>query len=254
MYNITRSNGTTQTIADGVLDNSKCSVTLPGKGVFAYGQAYANTIVNMLENFAGPTAPAKAIPGQLWYNSTTGTLMINKSLNDTTPNWQPNGFMGSEGNPLASAFISSIGSVTTPVNNIYGGTFHGTSVAAKYADLAENYEADVKYQPGTLVKFGGSAEITIADRDSSVFGVVSSNPAYLMNQSESENVLPVALIGRVPVRVVGEISKFDYVVLHPSLSGVGVASKSPVGAIGRALHGNSDQNEKLVECFVKAGI
>jgi hypothetical protein len=91
-------------------------------------------------------------------------------------------------------------------------TFYGVSTQAQYADLAENYVADQNYSPGTVVVFGGSVEITTTDTfaDTRVAGVISHNPGYLMNAANPG--LPVALRGRVPVKIIGTVSKGDLLV------------------------------------------
>jgi hypothetical protein len=91
-------------------------------------------------------------------------------------------------------------------------TFYGVSTQAQYADLAENYVADQNYSPGTVVVFGGSVEITTTDTfaDTRVAGVISHNPGYLMNAANPG--LPVALRGRVPVKLIGTVSKGDLLV------------------------------------------
>lgn len=91
-------------------------------------------------------------------------------------------------------------------------TVYAKATSAQYADLAEIYVPDQHYEPGTVVVFGGDREIseTTADHDPRVAGVISTNPAYLMN-SETEG-LPVALTGRVPCKVIGPISKGDLLV------------------------------------------
>jgi hypothetical protein len=91
-------------------------------------------------------------------------------------------------------------------------TVYAKATSAQYADLAEIYVPDRHYEPGTVVVFGGDREITetTADHDPRVAGVISTNPAYLMN-SEAEG-LPVALTGRVPCKVIGPISKGDVLV------------------------------------------
>jgi hypothetical protein len=81
--------------------------------------------------------------------------------------------------------------------------------------LAENYTADAEYAPGTVVHFGGEQEVSICDVDmcTKVAGVVSTNPAYLMNgRLESTYVVAVALTGRVPTKVRGPIRKGDLIV------------------------------------------
>ena len=131
-------------------------------------------------------------------------------------------------------------------------TFSGTATSAEFADLAEIYSTDAVYLPGTVVTIGGAAEITLCTEDAStdVFGVVSTDPAYLMN-SKAEGVA-VALQGRVPVRVIGSCSKGDRLVS----AGEGVARTigntpyDPRMVIGRALSGKSSQAEDFVETVV----
>ena len=87
-----------------------------------------------------------------------------------------------------------IGSATKRYNTIYAGVFSGTATQARYADLAENYVSDAEYEPGTVLIFGGDKEETqnTMHKDSRVAGVVSENPAYLMNSTcEGEHVVAV---------------------------------------------------------------
>lgn len=99
--------------------------------------------------------------------------------------------------------------------NFSAGIMTGTATQARYADLAERYESDSMYDPGTVVIFGGDKEITVTTElaDYRVAGVVSTNPAYEMNVSpETKDFLPVALRGKVPVKVVGRVKKGDILV------------------------------------------
>jgi len=95
----------------------------------------------------------------------------------------------------------------------YWATIYGTSTTALYADLAENYAADAKYAPGTVVIFGGTAEITTTNEasDERVAGAISTNPAHLMNGGLADG-LPVALRGRIPCNVIGPVTKGDSLV------------------------------------------
>jgi hypothetical protein len=104
---------------------------------------------------------------------------------------------------------------TSGVGNIgaSGATF-GTafikSTSAQYADIAEKYTADADYEAGTVLEFGGSAEVTLCDSDMSnkLAGVVSTQPAYLMNDAiQGDTVITLALLGRVPCKVRGPITK-----------------------------------------------
>lgn len=134
----------------------------------------------------------------------------------------------------------------------YFNTFFGTATTALYADLAEKYSADAYYAPGTVLSFGGSQEVTISsvDADRRVAGVVSTNPAHLMNSSlESEFVAKVALTGRVPVSVVGKVSKGDMMVS----AGNGVARAEPDprpgSVIGKSLE-NFNGGTGVIEIVV----
>ena len=95
-------------------------------------------------------------------------------------------------------------------NSNYFDTVFATSTTALYADLAECYLGDADYAPGTVLSFGGNAEVTIsnAEADPLIAGVVSTNPAYKMNSGLSgEHVVAVALTGRVPCRVEGPVTR-----------------------------------------------
>jgi hypothetical protein len=142
-------------------------------------------------------------------------------------------------------------------NTIYATTFSGNASSANYADLAERFESDKSYIPGTVVELGGSAEITSvqADLSENVFGVISTKAAYLMNAKAGNDSThpPVAMQGRVPVRVTGLITKGDRLVS----AGNGLAraaTKSEItsfNVIGRALQNKLTAGEGTVEAIVK---
>ena len=142
-------------------------------------------------------------------------------------------------------------SIGTPGNTFT--TVYAKATSAQYADLAEIYVPDRHYEPGTVVVFGGDREITetTADHDPRVAGVISTNPAYLMN-SESTGV-PVALTGRVPCHVQGPVDKGDLLVTS-NISGVAqrlVADKFRPGCIiGKSLECIMHDEIKLVEIVV----
>lgn len=118
-----------------------------------------------------------------------------------------------------------------------------TVTQARYADLAEKYDADAVYDPGTVVVFGGVREITVTtiEEDTRVAGVISTNPAYLMNV-ESEG-LAVALRGKVPCKVIGPVKKGD-ILVSSSVLGHAMASRTnnPLAAaiIGKSLEDKFD--------------
>lgn len=132
---------------------------------------------------------------------------------------------------------TNLGADSTRFNTIYATTFNGTSTQARYADLAENYVADSDYEPGTVVEFGGEFEVTIGtNRSPRVAGIVSTNPAYLMNAGqEGQYVVPVALQGKVPCKVAGTVRKGDMMISGGH--GYAIASENPLigSVIGKAL-------------------
>ena len=151
------------------------------------------------------------------------------------------------------------GSITSGVaatfsGNVTASYFVGTATQAQYADLAEIYEADADYEPGTVVKIGGEKEITQTEShaDINVFGVISTNPAYLMN-SEAEG-LPVALTGRVPVKVLGKIKKGDRIISsdEPGYAWAYVDSDNydTRAVIGRALQDKDDGGLGIIEVVI----
>ncbi len=113
-----------------------------------------------------------------------------------------------------------------------------TATNARYADIAERYLADRKYTPGTVLQFGGDKEVTITGKDmtTKVAGVVTTNPAYLMNAFlEGEMVVDIALQGRVPTKVIGPVGKGDMMVAAPGGYARSEADPKPGSIIGKAL-------------------
>jgi len=110
----------------------------------------------------------------------------------------------------------NIGTSTGRFNTVYATVFDGTATEALYADVAEKYLCDEKYETGTVLSVGGEKELTASCEDNahSVLGVVSDNPALLMNTG-LEDGIAVALKGRVPVKITGSVKQGDR--LAPSL-------------------------------------
>jgi hypothetical protein len=128
----------------------------------------------------------------------------------------------------------------------------GSRLQATYADLAEKYVADASYEAGTVLLFGGAHEVTISNATDShsVAGVVSTNPAYIMNSGcQGEHVVDLALQGRVPVKVSGHVSKGDLMV--SGLNGYAVANNMARAGtiIGKALQ-NFNGDHGVIEIVV----
>ena len=153
--------------------------------------------------------------------------------------------MNFAGNNTYSGDDTFTGNVTftKPIN--------GTAMYAYWGDLAECYESDYQYPKGTLVQFGGNKEITIATDD--VNAVITSEPGFILN-SQMPNGQAIALCGRVPVRVIGKVNKFDYLTLS-ELPGVAKVLEddeySVMNVVARALESKDSDEEGLVLCVVK---
>jgi hypothetical protein len=200
-------------------------------------------------------------------DTTTGTLGI---LNDSglsvgadsdcrvTVNPSGNVTIANQTSNQNLLFSVNVGGTPTTALTIFGanGTVSGNQINANYADVAERFEADSIYDAGTVVELGGSAEITkvSAELSDKVFGVISTRAAYLMNSNAGTDAThpPVAMTGRVPVKVVGSVTKGDRLVS----AGNGMARAARAGeatafnVIGRALTAKLDEAEGTVEAIV----
>lgn len=162
---------------------------------------------------------------------------------------------GANGAVTMTGLASAANFVTA--GNVTAQYFNGTAIQAQYADLAERFHADAEYAPGTVLSMGGMAEVTLADEELSenVFGVVSTNAAYLMNSGAGSDKThpPIAVSGRVPVRVIGKVKKGERLVSAGNgLARVGLKSEiTPFNVIGRALANKSDEQEGIVYAIVK---
>jgi hypothetical protein len=155
-------------------------------------------------------------------------------------------------------FQVNVAGTPTTAMTIFGanGAISGNQINANYADVAERFAADCEMLPGTVVELGGSAEITrsVEELSENVFGVISTRAAYLMNSQAGtdETHPPIAMTGRVPVRVTGMIHKGDRLVS----AGNGLARAAQPGeatafnVIGRALEGRTETGEGTVEAIV----
>ena len=139
--------------------------------------------------------------------------------------------------------------------NLVANLFQGTATSARFADLAEKYTADKDYEPGTVLVFGGEAEVTECKIfcDPKLAGIVSTDPAHLMN-SDIEGVA-IALKGRVPCKVDGPVKKGEILVTGPvpgTATGLrpDSATPSPWCVVGKSLEDSDDSGIRLIEVAV----
>ena len=186
-------------------------------------------------------------------STTTGAVQVTGGISVATGNLYIGGSGGTAivhtGHILPSSNLTAnLGSSTAWYN-----TFYGVSTQAQYADLAENYVADDNYEIGTVVVFGGDAEITVTNEfaDHRVAGVISANPAYLMNAAVSG--LPVALRGRVLVRVSGPVAKGDLLVTSTTpgyARSVGSDTGFGVRIFAKSLEVNTNNGTNIIEAVI----
>jgi hypothetical protein len=197
--------------------------------------ASTSTLANGAGIFVGPEPAHYA---GFYYVSATNSwnmdlpLNVSGNVSATSVNWaNGNPIISTSGNFSAADITASNANFT---GNVTAAFFNGVATSAQYADLAENYLSDLPYQPGTVVSFGGDKEVTVStvDLDRLVAGVVSTNPAYTMNSGlTGDYTIPVALMGRVPCRVSGAVTRGAMMVSN----GDGTARAEPNPVMGSVL-------------------
>ena len=133
--------------------------------------------------------------------------------------------------------------------NFAAGTVTALATSAQYADIAEMYSSDHPHEPGTVLEFGGAAEVKRSSQDASprVAGVVSTKPAHLMNNKQGG--VAVALVGRVPTHVVGPVRKGDMMVSTADGRARAEANPAMGTVIGKALE-DFDDAQGTIEVVV----
>ena len=188
-------------------------------------------------------------------NATDAGVMIQRGTAENNAAW-----FWEEGTDrwVAATTVSNASAtdITVTANaDIQAGTAHLTATAAQYADLAEIYESDADYEPGTVLVIGGDKEVTQCKmlQDPRVVGVVSTNPAYLMNKDA--NGVAVALRGKVPCKVEGPVRKGDVLVTNVTPGTATTLthdSPTPPGfcVIGKSLETDESTGIKLINIIV----
>jgi hypothetical protein len=279
--------------------NTETYLTFVGKNWYGYGETIAENQLNLLENFAytstldNPHPPvANALAGQIYYNKNNEVFNY---FNGVKWNQMPGSavktieVLDTDGalhsvnvvydsdqivmiisadddfdvnllETLIQPNFTTIGKGIT-LSSEAGYKLHGVATTAQYADLAEMYVADAPYEPGTVLKIGGEAEVTQTTSAfcPSVFGIVSTDPAYLMNSKAEGTTVAVALAGRVPLKVIGPVVKGQRLLASEE---PGVA-RAPTDyemqeymdwyrIVGRALEDKTSEGIGLVEVVVGA--
>ena len=226
--------GSAVTAADsGTLNGLEGSATVPGTAVatVAVRNSSGNILANQFVGIADKVdrtfldrTDARADP--TWFDGTASTHYRTARLTATA--------------------YSIVGRDVS--GNITANIFNGTATAARYADLAEKYLADQEYEAGTVVMIGGEKEVTACAWGKRAIGVVSTNPAFMMNK-DLEGGTYIALKGRVPVKVIGRVKKGDDLIATDNGCAM-IAVPHSSGVFAVALESNDNEGVKIIEALV----
>ena len=206
------------------------------------------------------TVTGNILSGNVYANSgtvgaatLTGTLTTNAQPNVTSVSTSFTNLTFANAQTISGNNMTLTTGANTNVGTITGNwsLSTGSQLRATYADLAEYYEADAHYEPGTVLSFGGDKEVTIADDGTTkVAGIVSTNPAYVMNSAcKGEHTVALALQGRVPCKVRGKVHKGDMLVS----AGNGYARPWNNPAMGTVI-GKSLENFDGIEGIIEVAV
>jgi hypothetical protein len=205
------------------------------------------------------------------YNDTAGTITVTSTDTNTDTNWYPTGASFNTSNGVLSISGTGMSTITVDLDgrftdNGFADTMNqhvrttdsptfvqvnAVATSAKYADLAEKYATDADYEPGTVVCFGGEKEVTACAHEAhhAVAGVISTDPAYMMND-EAEGQY-VALTGRVPVKVMGPVAKGDLMVSSSVAGHAKADNNAQAGRIlGKAISAHEGEGAGVIEVLI----
>lgn len=253
------------------------NISTPGSFTVTSGGNTTVTVTNTGATITGFASATGNITGSYFFGNGSqlvgvnvgGTSTVSTSGNVTGGNLLTGGLVSATGNITGGNIIAVVASYTPAIYNTgangsgnigsatnYFNTVFAKATSAQYADLAERFAADEYLEAGTVVELGGAAEITKAKQELSeeVFGVISTRAAYLMNGAAGEDSThpPVAMTGRVPVKVIGTVRKGQRLVS----AGDGIARAAQPGeansfnVIGRSLAAKTTAELGIVEAIV----
>lgn len=206
------------------------------------GLAGGNTVFNgNSANISGNTVTGGIKTDNYYYANGVSISFVGAYSNSNVASYLPTyegnlGLVG--GNAIFNGKTITTGANTT--SGLITGNWTltvGSKLEATFSDLAEYYTADNNYESGTVLEFGGELEVTIAtEKSRSIAGVVSTDPAYVMNSAcPGEFVAAIALQGRVPCKVRGPIRKGDMMISAGDGYARACANPTVGSVIGKSL-------------------
>jgi hypothetical protein len=221
-------------IADGITANAITTGTIAANNIA--GGNIVGTLINKV-TFTNTGFGMTSANGNIIYDAAA-----NKTVSWNT--------VGAAKGDINGNLLGNIGN-TTAVGTITGTwtMSAGSTLNATYADLAERHHTDIEYPAGTVMTVGGVNEVTACEVSVTPIGVVSDQYAYLMNAEAGpdETHPAIGYLGRVPVRVIGPITKHQRI----APAGNGLATAADKNSFGWALETNTEAGEKLVLCIIK---
>jgi hypothetical protein len=230
--------GTDGTISFGA-SNARFA-TLFSKGLNSGGTTEEGTITGAWKLGAGSSLD---VSGGSFISATSDANTVTAIINVISPKLSA-GSPSTNGTFVGQWSFGPGSSLTLPI---------GTT--SYYADIAERYASDVQYESGTVVMFGGTSEVTIANVHSTaaVAGIVTTEPAQILNSDLTDSVA-IALVGRVPCKVTGNITRGNLLVVS-HIPGVLTTSlfPSPGTIVAKAMENYNSPNVGVIEVMVTRG-
>ena len=201
-------------VADNTL-NSETTLSFPGRGTTAYGQAVNENFLHILENFANTTAPLRPVEGQLWYDTTSGVDQL--KVYDGT-NW------------VASGGLKKASAAPAVANSSAG-------------DLWVNTESQQLYL------FTGSAWVLVGPDFSDGLLTGAQSQAIVGTDDVTYNVLAIKVEDR-PVIIISSQSFIPKVSIKGFRTGINpgmnIADEAIVGVQALKYYGTSEKAEALI--------
>jgi hypothetical protein len=246
------------------------AISVTGAGstaVLNFSTPGASTAATHFMTATGTTPAATTTTTFGTFDTANGTLIAknlftNTSDNTVVGNIQGNWKVGSGSIIDLNTYSAVLRASTITTDATDGGLGYiqgnwslvgASRLQATYADLAEYYEGDQEYEPGTILVFGGDKEVTTTGviNDTRLAGVVTTNPAYVMNSEQTGIKVCIALAGRVPVKVVGRVKKGDMITTSATLGYAVKANNPTLGAVlGKALEDKDYGEAGVIEVAV----